>query len=93
MNVMFRGLEGVTAGNAEGSLMLIADCLQFGDDLWKVFGRFQENVDVDDRLGGESGNRDASDVFDRGCERAQDGGRCASEPLRIAGTTAGRTLR
>ena len=54
--------------------MLIADGLQFGDDVGKVFWRLQENVDVDDGLGGESGNRGASDVFDRGCERAEDGG-------------------
>src|SRR5689334_2129737 len=73
MNVVLGGLEGVTTGNAEGSLMLIADCRQLGNHLWKVGGRFQQNVDVDDGLGGESGNCGASDVFDCGCERAYDG--------------------
>ncbi len=63
--------EGLTSGNAEIALMLVSQCGESAYRGSEAVGRLQEHVDIDDRLGSESGNCRAADVLDRCRERAE----------------------
>jgi hypothetical protein len=57
--------EGLTAGNAQIATVVISQQRQFADNEGKIGARPHEDVDINDRLGGESGNCGAADMFDR----------------------------
>jgi|SRR5579872_864251 len=65
---VWRGLEGLAAGNAQVAPVPVTHQLQFANDERKIGVGSQENVEVDDWLGGEAGNSGAAYVFDYGRE-------------------------
>ena len=68
-----RGEKGLAARDPQISAMLISQGCQSMDDQWKIAGRYQEYVDVDDRLRSQSGNRGATDMLDRSGQAAKYG--------------------
>src|SRR5579863_6971643 len=84
-----RRLEGFAARHAQIALMSISQSGQGVDHCGEVIGGSQQQIDVDDGFGGESGNGGAADVVDGSGERAEGGGDAAAEncetlrPLRV----------
>ena len=63
--------EGFAAGNAEIASVLVSQARERVDCVVQVFSRLQQNVNVDDGLGGETRDGSAADVFDGFCQRAE----------------------
>ena len=57
--------EGLAAGNSQIATVVISQQRQFADNEGKIGARPQEDVDVNDRFSGESGNCGAAYMFDR----------------------------
>jgi hypothetical protein len=80
-----RGGEGLAVGNPKVAFVVVAEWLQPPDDVGEIAAVGDDDVEVDDRLGRETGDGGAADMFDGDREGAEGGGQPVAESLEGGG--------
>ena len=83
--ILPRRPERLAAGNPQIASLPVSHRVEFLDRGREIVAPAQNNVDIDDWLSRQCGNRGAADVLDSGCQRAEPRSDPGAECVKLLG--------